>query len=70
MSLHCRNCGHAESVVLLVELAAEVQTGGGESPPREAGRDWSLDAACPDCASTDLAGDPNALLSRVAPVGR
>ncbi|MEZ3144134.1 hypothetical protein [Halobaculum sp. MBLA0143] len=68
MSLHCRNCGHAESVVLLVELAAEVRTdeGGG---PRAAGRDWSLDAACTACSSTDLAGDPNALLDRVTPVG-
>ncbi|MFB6177161.1 MAG: hypothetical protein ABEI99_08490 [Halobaculum sp.] len=79
MSLHCRNCGHTESFVLLVELATTVRIAGpaeegdgssGRSPVECPGRDhptdWSLHAACPECSSTDLAGDPTRLLRHLA----
>lgn len=79
MSLYCRNCGHADSVVLLVDLATELPTRDRPRGQRADGRertappygtrrptDWSLDVACPACSSTDLAGDPRGLFAELA----
>ncbi|MFB6354745.1 MAG: hypothetical protein ABEJ92_11755 [Halobacteriales archaeon] len=56
--MHCLNCGNADCFVLVVELA--VRTRG---PEEFAAPDWALALECADCASTDVAGDPAALLA-------
>ncbi|WP_164974648.1 hypothetical protein [Halegenticoccus tardaugens] len=55
--MHCRNCGHTDQFVLLVELSALVAD-------RASRADWTLSVECPSCASTDVAGDPATLLRR------
>lgn len=74
--MSCNNCGHAESFVLLVDLAAlvtlDAPANPGESPDatpdddRSRRRGWSLTARCPACDSTDVAIDATTLLSRAA----
>ncbi|MFC7154530.1 hypothetical protein ACFQPA_03555 [Halomarina halobia] len=56
--MHCQNCGNADRFVLLVELTCLVGPDGRRLDP-----DWSVGAECPDCASTDVAGDPVSLLT-------
>lgn len=59
--MHCRNCGHTGPFVLLVELTLLARRRGPPTDP-----DWALSLECPACASTDVAGDPAALLARRA----
>lgn len=54
--MYCHNCGNTDGFVLLVELAVPV---GGYAP----GAEWSLGLECHRCASTDVAGDPAAVLA-------
>jgi hypothetical protein len=73
--MHCRNCGHADRFVLLVELAALVgvlepepaveSDDRTDSSGRRAETAWSISLECPACASTDVSGDPVTLLSRL-----
>lgn len=58
----CHNCGNTERFVLLVICATTVTGSGGFSDPG-----WSLTLECECCASTDVAGDPAALLARHGP---
>ncbi|WP_101294710.1 hypothetical protein [Halegenticoccus soli] len=58
--MRCRNCGHADRFVLLVELAALVA----EDASGPADAEWSLSVECPACASTDVTGDAGDLLGR------
>jgi hypothetical protein len=55
--MRCRNCDNHGPFVLLVELRAVVPV-----PGDLRRRTWSLSVECPGCASTDVAGDPAALL--------
>ncbi|MFC7046486.1 hypothetical protein ACFQH6_14705 [Halobacteriaceae archaeon GCM10025711] len=52
----CHNCGNADRFDLLVDLAVRHGPDGFTDP------DWSLALRCVDCSSTDVAGDPAALL--------
>lgn len=56
--MRCRNCGHADGFVLLVELAVVVHGSSEFSAP-----DWGLSLECPACSSTDVEGNPGALLA-------
>ena len=56
--MRCHNCGHTDGFVLLVELATLALPGGRFVAP-----DWGLSLECPACASTDVEGDPVALLA-------
>lgn len=47
--------------MLLVELTLLARLRGPPTDP-----DWALSLECPACASTDVAGDPAALLARRA----
>ncbi|WP_211250824.1 hypothetical protein [Haladaptatus cibarius] len=53
----CRNCGHSDSFVLHLDIAAHVA---GDIKPL----DWSLVVQCPSCESTDIAVEPTSLLAR------
>jgi hypothetical protein len=74
--MSCNNREHAESFVLLVDLAALValDAPAASGPSSEATpddgrrREWSLTARCPACDSTDVAVDAATLLSRAAVV--
>ena len=58
--MRCLNCGNTDCFVLLVELTV-LACG---PPPREFGSpDWGLALECWHCASTDVEGDPAALLA-------
>lgn len=54
--MYCHNCGNTDGFVLVVELAVPV--GGVDSCTG-----WSLGLECHRCASTDVAGDPAAVLA-------
>jgi hypothetical protein len=55
----CQNCGHTDSFVLLVDIAARVTET--DTTPL----DWSLAVQCPRCESTDVAVEPSDLFARV-----
>ncbi|WP_458190120.1 hypothetical protein [Haladaptatus sp. NG-WS-4] len=54
----CKNCGHTDSFVLLVDIAARI------SEAERTPLDWSLAVQCPTCASTDVTVDSTDLLAR------
>jgi len=56
--MRCRNCGHTDRFVLLLELAVLTRGPADFSDP-----DWWLSLECAHCASTDVEGDPVALLA-------
>ncbi|WP_266078058.1 hypothetical protein [Haladaptatus caseinilyticus] len=53
----CRNCGHTDSFVLLLDIAAHVT---GDIEPL----DWSFGVQCPSCESTDVVIEATDLLAR------
>ena len=55
--MHCWNCGYTSRFVLLLELTVFVSPDGTFTNP-----DWALALECAACASTDVCGDPVALL--------
>lgn len=58
--MRCLNCGNTDCFVLLVELTVLAC---GSSPPDFGSPDWGLSLECWLCASTDVDGDPAALLT-------
>jgi hypothetical protein len=56
--MHCANCGNTDCFVLVVELSVLTRGGADFGAP-----DWALLLQCWSCASTDVEGDPAALLS-------
>ena len=58
--MRCLNCGNTDCFVLLVELTVLAC-----GPPSREFRspDWGLVLECWDCASTDVEGDPAAVLA-------
>ena len=56
--MRCRNCGQTDCFVLLVELVVLANAVGEFRSP-----DWGLSLECAACASTDVDGDPVALLA-------
>lgn len=73
--MRCQNCGNTDCFVLVIELAVLACVPPGfDGPPGGPGRpeagpptftdaDWTLALECAACASTDVAGDPAALLA-------
>lgn len=57
----CHNCGNTDEFVLLLEIAATYAP-----PARFAEHGLSLALECARCASTDVTGDPAALLALYA----
>ncbi|WP_227353876.1 hypothetical protein [Haladaptatus salinisoli] len=55
----CQNCGHTDSFVLLLDVAARI------TETDIAPLDWSLAVQCPRCESTHVAADPGDLLARI-----
>lgn len=60
--MHCFNCGNTACFVLVVELTVLAW-----GPDEFAEPDWGFALECAACASTDVHGDPVALL--IARVG-
>lgn len=58
--MRCLNCGNQDCFVLLVELTV-LACGG--TPTEFAAPDWGLSLECWHCASTDVEGEPAALLA-------
>lgn len=56
--MRCRNCGQTDCFVLLVELVVLATAAREFRAP-----DWGLSLECAACASTDVDGDPVALLA-------
>lgn len=56
--MRCLNCGNTNPFVLVVELTVLAWEPGDFYAP-----DWSLGLECPDCASTDVEGDPAEVLA-------
>jgi len=56
--MRCLNCGNTDCFVLLVELTVIARGPGDFGSP-----DWGLSLECWHCASTDVEGDPAALLA-------
>lgn len=55
--MRCENCGNTGCVVVVLELTL-LAVGGSLVDP-----DWGLLLQCPACYSTDVTGDPLALLT-------
>ena len=58
--MRCRNCGNTDCFVLLVELTVLACR---RPPAGFLDPDWALSLECASCASTDVEGDPAALLA-------
>lgn len=56
--MRCLNCGNTDRLVLVVECTVVARAPAEFSDP-----DWGLALECPDCASTDVTGDPVGLLA-------
>jgi hypothetical protein len=56
--MRCLNCANTDCFVLVVELAVVAR-----GPSDFVDPDWGLALECADCASTDVEGDPVALLA-------
>jgi hypothetical protein len=56
--MRCVNCGNTDCFVLVVELTVIARGVADFADP-----DWGLSLECRSCASTDVEGDPAALLA-------
>lgn len=56
--MRCLNCRNTDCFVLVAELTVLVRGLSAYTDP-----DWGLSLECADCASTDVEGDPVAVLA-------
>lgn len=56
--MRCLNCGQTDRIALVVELVVVAR-----GPSEFTDPDWGFALECDHCASTDVEGDPVALLA-------